>query len=172
MEKTIENAPSKVKQKGLTPIVTLIIVLMVVGGVAYAGWLSRQLTTSISVVAFNDLEILDTDGETVLDHIAFGALFRGSVNVFPSSGSYFIENIGQQNLKVYWYHTDWPSEDIVLKCWVDGFPLPADPTGSAGALVPVGSTVTLTFEATVAGDAAFAEYTTAVLNFEASVNNP
>ena len=108
----------KVKQSLIAPQklgpLLLMVVLAVAGGAAIAEFiLSRQVTTSMTIIGVHEMELLDVDGVTILTSIAFGDLRRNGPKLFPSGTHYFFDNIGDYDLYVSYSLTDWPT-DVAL----------------------------------------------------------
>lgn len=146
-----------------TPVIAALLICAFVGAAIVA---SRTLTTSISVIARNDIELYDSDQVTVLTHVDFGSFYRGGSAHVPGElgeTTYYIKNIGDEALTFSWYTTDWPA-DITLLLNVNGEYL--DEVTGTYSLNP-GFSKQFIFEVTVAGDAALAGYTPTIV-FEAS----
>ena len=150
------------RKVGAVPI--LIIIAASVGIGAFAAIVvTRQINTTLSVVALMDMRVSDWDLVELTD-IAFGDLYRGQTERFPASNYYLIENTGEDTLYVSYTKSDWP-RDVQCDIYVslDGGPtmLLAEGAVYQTALDPFGTSSKRIFwyiELTPDTAAAFANY--------------
>jgi len=102
------------KTKQITPLLLVLMITVAGVGAAITYRLSRQVTTTMRIEGYYDMEILDTDGINTLTDIAFGTLRRNGGVLFSSDpDTYFIESTGDYDLYVSYSLTDWPT-DVAL----------------------------------------------------------
>jgi len=156
------------KTKKLGPML-LMIMLALAGGAAIADYLlSRQVTTSMTIVSLKDMELYDTDHETILVTIAFGEFMRGEMETFPTDPGtdwYQVKNLGEEDIYLGWsFDGSLPSgvtAEVYTKSGSGGpetFALLAEETILSMALPPGSFSIDWYIVITTTGSAVFGDF--------------
>ena len=105
------------------PII-LVISMLAVSGIAGVYFLStRDITSSMTILATYGVGIWESDGTTALMNIVFGDFYIGEASIFPGNlpgEEYYIENTGEDEVYVYFSMTGITGVDIKLQQDIDG----------------------------------------------------
>lgn len=124
----------------------------------------RELSSTITVMAHYDMEVLEPDQVTILTHVDFGTLYRGpTVHTFPAnpaSEKFYFKNTGEAQFWIGMVVIDWPSD---VELWIEG-PLfgGLHPGEIKGPLAP-GELADFYFCVTVGSTAPFGSYTPTIV---------
>lgn len=98
------------------PLMLLIVCSVLAGGVLAAFIVSRPISTTMTIQAFEDIEVFDVDGVTPLTDWAFGEINRGYSRTIPDPtyvDTFSVMNTGETTLYVGYSTVDWPA-DVTL----------------------------------------------------------
>ena len=99
-------------------VVPLSLIMCLAVGIAVGTILiSKPITMPMIIEARYDMGIYDKDGTAPLTTIELGTFHRGDTKRFPSSGDYFIDNIGEGDLWVSWSKEDFPT-GVTVKVYI------------------------------------------------------
>jgi len=98
----------------------MLLVITIVSTFAIAAIvLYKEVSMTMKIQARYDMKVYDTDHVTVLSSIALGTFYRGDTKRFPSTGNYFIDNIGEADIWLSWQKQGtWPS-GVTITMYVD-----------------------------------------------------